>query len=87
MRISDWSSDVCSSDLTQTIQKLITFPPELYVLIEKKARKLGLSFTEYMRGLAANDINKNVNILFVDKKTEEHIGKSLDKLIVKFLKL
>src|SRR3546814_11429427 len=29
MRISDWSSDVCSSDLTSTIKSIVTFDGDL----------------------------------------------------------
>lgn len=65
----------------QRIQKLITFSPHLYDLVEKKAEKLGVSFPEYMRMLAVFDIKKQVEELpMVDEETEKQIGKSLQDL-------
>lgn len=63
------------------IQKLITFSPNLFALVEKKAARLGISFPEYIRMLAVSDIKKQVEELpMVDEKTEEQIGKSLQAL-------
>lgn len=65
----------------QRIQKLITFSPHLYDLVEKKATKLGVSFPEYIRMLAVSDIKKQVEELpTVDEETEKQIGKSLEDL-------
>lgn len=65
----------------QRIQKLITFSPHLYELVEKKARNLGVSFTEYIRMLAVSDIKKQIEQLsMVDEETEKQIGKSLQDL-------
>lgn len=63
------------------VQKLITFSPNLYTLVERKAEKLGISFTEYIRMLAVYDIKEQVEeIPMVDEKTEKMIGKSLQAL-------
>lgn len=63
------------------VQKLITFSPNLFTLVERKAEKLGISFTEYIRMLAVSDIKEQVEELpMVDEKTEKLIGKSLQDL-------
>ncbi len=43
----------------QRVQKLITFSPQLYELVEDKAQRLGVSFPEYIRSLALEDIKDN----------------------------
>jgi len=40
------------------VQKLITFSPQLYTLVENKAQRLGVSFPEYIRSLAVEDIKE-----------------------------
>lgn len=40
------------------VQKLITFSPQLYSLVEDKATRLGVSFPEYIRSLAVEDIKE-----------------------------
>lgn len=63
------------------VQKLITFSPHLFDLAEKKAERLGISFTEYIRLLAVSDIKEQVEELqMIDEKTEEQIAKSLQDL-------
>ena len=63
------------------IQKLITFSPQLYALVGKKAEKLGVSFPEYIRMLAVSDIKEQVEELpMVDEETEKQINKSLQDL-------
>jgi archaellum component FlaC len=63
------------------IQKLITFSPHLYTLVEKKAEKLGISFPEYIRILAVSDIKEQVEELpMVDEETEKKIAKSLQDI-------
>ena len=65
----------------QRIQKLITFSPHLYELVEKKAEKLGVSFPEYIRILAVSDIKKQVEELpMVDEETEKLIAQGLQDL-------
>ncbi|MDE2024937.1 MAG: hypothetical protein KGJ07_00410 [Patescibacteria group bacterium] len=60
------------------IQKLITFSPQLYELIERNAKKIGVSFPEYIRILAVNDVRQaSDTIPYVDEETEERIGRSL----------
>jgi len=63
------------------VQKLITFSPNLYTLVERKAEKLGVSFPEYIRILAVSDIKEQVEELtMVDIETEKQIGKSLQDI-------
>ena len=63
------------------IQKLITFPPQLYQVVLAKARHLGLSFGEYMRHLAIIDVKKEVEQLpMVSEATDKRIGQSLKDL-------
>lgn len=65
----------------QRVQKLITFSPHLYTLLESKAEQLGISFPEYIRLLAVSDVRKEVEeIPIVDEETERQIGKSLQAL-------
>lgn len=62
----------------QRVQKLITFSPQLYDLIERKAQKIGISFPEYIRGLAVNDIKKSVEAIdFLTMEEEEGVRRSL----------
>jgi len=66
---------------TPRIQKLITFPPQLYQVVLAKARHLGLSFGEYMRHLAIIDVKKEVdNLPMVDEQSDKRIGQSLKDL-------
>ena len=63
------------------VQKLITFSPNLYTLVEKKAERLGVSFPEYIRMLAVSDIKEQVEELpMVDIETEKQIGRSLQDI-------
>lgn len=60
------------------VQKLITFSPQLYALVKRKAERLGLSFPEYLRLLAASDVKKEVEAIpIVDEETEKRIEQSL----------
>lgn len=43
----------------QRYQKLITFGPQLYFLVELAASRLGFSFPEYIRFLAAKEVEKS----------------------------
>ena len=63
---------------SQRIQKLITFSPQLFELIEQKVLRLGVSFPEYIRGLAVNDIKKSVEAIdFLTMEEEEGVRRSL----------
>ena len=63
------------------VQKLITFPPHLYSLLEKKADQLGVSFATYIRTLAIYDIKNQIEeIPLVDEETEKQIGQALNDL-------
>ncbi|MBI4009296.1 hypothetical protein HY357_03615 [Candidatus Roizmanbacteria bacterium] len=62
----------------KSVPKLITFSSELYRLVLDKAKRLGLSFGEYVRVLVVNDVKKEVeSIPMVDEETEKRIGESL----------
>ncbi|MCX7996627.1 MAG: hypothetical protein N2691_02590 [Patescibacteria group bacterium] len=64
---------------TKRVQKLITFSPQLYTHLEAKARRLGVTFPEYIRSLALEDIKGEVNdIIIASREMEEAIGASLD---------
>lgn len=66
---------------TVRVQKLITFPPQLYEIVLAKARQLGLSFGEYIRHLAIIDIKEEIERLpMIDQETNERIGQSLQDL-------
>ncbi len=65
-------------NLQNRVQKLITFSPNLYTLIERKTKALGISFPEYIRMLAVSDIKEQVEALpMVDEETEKLIAKGL----------
>lgn len=66
---------------TKRVQKLITFSPKLYLLANKRAKNLGLSFPEYIRHLLATIVEKEAEYFpMVDEETEKRIGKSLKAL-------
>ncbi len=48
--------------MSSNITKHISFPPELYKKIELNAGQFGVSFAEYLRHLAINDISKSNKI-------------------------
>jgi len=63
------------------VQKLITFSPYLYALVKNKAESFGISFTEYLRLLAVNDIKEETkNIPLVNSEMEKQIGENLKAL-------
>lgn len=66
----------------QRVQKLITFSPQLYKFMEKKAKKIGVSFPEYIRVLAVNDIKDMIdeNLPMVSENEEKQIMQSLQDI-------
>ena len=63
------------------VQKLITFSPQLYANAKEKAERLGLSFAEYLRMLAASDVKKEIEDLYLlEEKTEIKVGQALKDL-------
>ena len=63
------------------VQKLITFSPQLYQLVEKNAADLGISFPEYIRVLAVNDVKKSVEkMTSINDDIEEQVAKSFDDI-------
>lgn len=66
------------SPSTKRVQKLITFSPQLYTHLEEKARRLGVTFPEYIRSLALEDIKTEVtDAIVASPEMEEAIGASL----------
>ncbi|MBI4037609.1 hypothetical protein HY382_01015 [Candidatus Curtissbacteria bacterium] len=66
---------------TARVQKLITFSPQLYQVVLTKAKRLGLSFGEYMRHLAVIDIKEEIEHLrMVDDASDKRIGQNLKDL-------
>jgi hypothetical protein len=55
------------------VQKLITFSPQLYSLVEQKAKKLGITFPEYIRSLAVEDLKDN-DYIVASPEMERQIG-------------
>lgn len=55
------------------VQKLITFSPQLYSLVEGKAKKLGVTFPEYIRSLAVEDLKEN-DFIVANPEMERQIG-------------
>lgn len=62
------------------VQKLITFSPQLYQLVEKNAADLGVSFPEYIRVLAVNDVKKSAEKAVVSEVIEKQVAKSLEDI-------
>ena len=66
---------------TKRIQKLITFPKELYSLVMNKANRIGMTFPEYVRILVVNDLKGKLDsIPMVSAKTEKNIENSFEAL-------
>lgn len=64
---------------TKSVQKFITFSPELYQLAISKAQLYGFSVAEYVRHLIANDVKREATeISMVDAQTEQQIGHALE---------
>ncbi len=64
---------------TKSVQKFITFSPELYQLATSKAQLFGFSVAEYVRHLIANDVKTEAtDIPMVDAQTEQQIGHALE---------
>lgn len=59
------------------VQKLITFSPQLATHIEDKAKQLGVSFPEYIRSLAVQDIKEDY--IIAPPHLEKQIGASLQE--------
>lgn len=63
------------------VQKLITFSPQLARYIEFKAEKMGVSFPEYIRALAMNDIKDQVDdIIVASPEMERQIGLAMQEV-------
>lgn len=60
------------------IQKLITFSSDLFNLGEKKAKRLGLPFTEYIRYLLVSDVKDEAEpIEMLDEETSKRVEQGL----------
>ena len=53
------------------VQKLITFSPKLYGHLQAKAERLGMGFAEYIRHLAVNDLQKELDKNFSNIQTKD----------------
>lgn len=58
--------------------KHIAFPMELVQRLEKKASLFGVTFSEYLRHIAINDVMKEVEI--ADEETEKSIQRSIEDI-------
>src|SRR3546814_8994953 len=63
MRISDWSSDVCSSDLRKVFKEVV---PMVAAMIVAEMEKLGLEGAD-MRRLWLHQANTNMNRLIAQR--------------------
>jgi len=64
--------------VTNRVQKLVTFSPQLYFNADTKAKQLGVPFAEYLRHLIIKDVEENIaDMPMVDEKTDKRIGESL----------
>src|SRR3546814_3625246 len=62
MRISDWSSDVCSSDLANIAQGVVVFDPELKLVAwnAQAAMLLNLPYAGMHAGMRLKDVARQV---------------------------
>ena len=66
---------------TKIHQKLISFPDPIYTRLLKRAKKIGFSFSEYMRMMSVEHLQKPEpfdEIEILDKETSERVAKSVD---------
>jgi len=64
--------------VTNRVQKLVTFSPQLYYNAEAKAKQLGVPFAEYLRHLIIKDVEEDIaDLPMVDAETNKRIGQSL----------
>ena len=65
----------------KSIQKFITFSPELYRLVSSRASRYGMSVAEYVRHLVVTDTKEERgDIPMVDAETEKNIAASLKEI-------
>jgi len=64
--------------VTNRVQKLVTFSPQLYFNADTKAKQLGVPFAEYLRHLIIKDVEEDIaDLPMVDEETDKRIGQSL----------
>lgn len=62
----------------RTVQSMITFPQNLYRLVEMRAKRYGMLVPEYIRFLALDDIRDEADkVEILDEKTSREVGKAL----------
>lgn len=65
-------------------QKLISFPYPIYSQLDRRAKKVGVSFSEYLRYMALLHLNNSPEpfeyIEQLDKETEEEIKLGINDL-------
>jgi hypothetical protein len=60
------------------VKKNMTFPKKLVEILEKKAKKVGFSFPEYVRYVLLRSVEPEIEeVEFVDEQTEKDIGQAL----------
>ncbi len=63
--------------MSNSINRQITFTSTLLQTAQARASQLGVSFTEYIRGLVVEDTKQLVDdVPMVDPETEKQIGRS-----------
>src|SRR3546814_1732569 len=61
MRISDWSSDVCSSDLMAGMAKSLERDPQVELVLRNRTRELGLEIGMGRgRGMNSGDLGREL---------------------------
>ena len=63
------------------MQKLITFPDPIYTRLLKRAKKIGFSFSEYMRMMSVEHLQQPEpfeEIEILDKATSKRVAESME---------
>lgn len=69
------------NQVSDRVQKLVTFSPKLYNNALARANNLGIPFAEYVRHLLLKDVEENnPKVPMIDAATEKRIGQSLKDL-------
>jgi len=63
---------------TEKITKHLVFPVRLAEQIERKASRIGFTFAEYLRHIAASDI-EDEEVEYLDEETEKEVLQAMDE--------
>src|SRR3546814_11716326 len=77
MRISDWSSDVCSSDLTETVRTYIASLADAGLSPRTAARRLS-ALRQFFRFLSTEGLRADAPCAAIDSPRQ---GRSLPKIL------